>query len=182
MDKESAKIDQQEGGPLGRRISRRQAIKLGGLATLGLAFHKPVIETIKPTQIFANNCYGCQSAALYSPSPIFTGNPFQDPVILTTSITFCVDDAIYSAQGLTVQLVDTDLISDTVLAEQTVPISTNDLPGTCIQGRVLTWELACNFQGNVQVPGGGDTGEISPFLSVKFGGQKVGQVRAFGCG
>lgn len=36
------------------KISRRQAIKVGGLAALGLAFSKPIISTIAPTPAFAN--------------------------------------------------------------------------------------------------------------------------------
>ena len=164
-------------GPLSRKISRRQAIKIGGLATLGLAFHKPVIETIRPTQIFANNCYGCQPAALYSPTTVFM-EIFQPPTILTTAITFCVDDTAFNAQGLTVQLVDQDTLGDTVLAQQVIPVGPGDLPGTCIQGRVLTWELECTFQGNVRVVGGNSSGESSPILSVKFAGQRVGQVQA----
>ena len=36
-----------------RRISRRDAIKAGGIAAVGLAFSKPVIETIYPRPAFA---------------------------------------------------------------------------------------------------------------------------------
>ena len=36
---------------LDRRINRRDAIKAGGVAALGLAFAKPVIETIYPKPI-----------------------------------------------------------------------------------------------------------------------------------
>ena len=36
-----------------RRISRRDAIKAGGIAAVGLAFSKPVIETIYPKAAFA---------------------------------------------------------------------------------------------------------------------------------
>ena len=42
---------------LNRPITRRQAIKVGGLAALGLAFSKPIIDTIRPTPIFAHG-YG----------------------------------------------------------------------------------------------------------------------------
>ncbi|MFQ6029605.1 MAG: hypothetical protein ACE5Q6_19180 [Dehalococcoidia bacterium] len=40
-------------GLLERRVSRRDAIKTGGLAALGLAFSKPAIETIYPRPTFA---------------------------------------------------------------------------------------------------------------------------------
>ena len=39
---------------LGRAITRRQAIKLGGIAVVGLAFSKPIIETIVPKPAFAD--------------------------------------------------------------------------------------------------------------------------------
>ena len=39
---------------LKRRMTRRQVIKAGGLAALGLAFSKPIIDTIRPTPLFAN--------------------------------------------------------------------------------------------------------------------------------
>ena len=42
---------------LKRRITRRQAIKAGGIAALGLAFSKPVIETIRPKSAFAQGQY-----------------------------------------------------------------------------------------------------------------------------
>ena len=38
---------------LGRRISRRSTIKAGGIAALGLAFGKPVIQTLHPRPAFA---------------------------------------------------------------------------------------------------------------------------------
>ena len=38
---------------LGQRITRRSAIKSGGIAAMGLAFSKPVIETINPRPAFA---------------------------------------------------------------------------------------------------------------------------------
>ena len=37
-----------------QRITRRQAIKAGGIAAIGLVFSKPVIETIRPKSAFAN--------------------------------------------------------------------------------------------------------------------------------
>lgn len=37
----------------GRQVTRRQVIKAGGLAALGLVFSKPIIDTIRPTPIFA---------------------------------------------------------------------------------------------------------------------------------
>lgn len=39
---------------LKRNLSRREAIRLGGIAVLGLAFTKPAIETIYPKPAFAN--------------------------------------------------------------------------------------------------------------------------------
>ena len=39
---------------LKRRITRRQAIKAGGIAAVGLVFSKPLIETIRPKPAFAN--------------------------------------------------------------------------------------------------------------------------------
>ncbi len=48
-----------------RLITRRQAIKAGGLAALGLAFSKPVIKSIYPKSIFASS-YGGGSS---EPSP-----------------------------------------------------------------------------------------------------------------
>ena len=38
---------------LKKRITRRQAIKVGGIAAIGLVFSKPVIETIRPKPAFA---------------------------------------------------------------------------------------------------------------------------------
>lgn len=38
---------------LKRRITRWHAIKAGGVAALGLAFSKPVINTIRPSSVFA---------------------------------------------------------------------------------------------------------------------------------
>ena len=43
----------ESGGVLTRRISRRNAIKAGGIAALGLAFSKPLINTIRPPPAFA---------------------------------------------------------------------------------------------------------------------------------
>ena len=40
-----------------REISRRQALKVGGLAAMGVAFSKPLIETIKPKPAFGQG-YG----------------------------------------------------------------------------------------------------------------------------
>ena len=44
-----------------KRISRRRAIKAGGIAAVGLVFSKPVIETIRPKPAFAN--YGVQPSS-----------------------------------------------------------------------------------------------------------------------
>ena len=47
--------DNQETIPfLGRAVTRRQAIKAGGIAVVGLAFSKPLIETLMPKPAFAN--------------------------------------------------------------------------------------------------------------------------------
>ena len=43
---------------LGQRVTRREAIKAGGIAALGLAFSKPIIETIYPKPIFATTGTG----------------------------------------------------------------------------------------------------------------------------
>ena len=45
--------EQQREPMLERRITRRAAIKAGGIAAVGLAFSKPVIETINPRPAFA---------------------------------------------------------------------------------------------------------------------------------
>ncbi len=37
-----------------RRISRREAVKAGGIAALGLAFSDPVIRTIRARPLFAS--------------------------------------------------------------------------------------------------------------------------------
>ncbi|MFQ6028531.1 MAG: hypothetical protein ACE5Q6_13670 [Dehalococcoidia bacterium] len=47
-------MDTQEPQLLQKRISRRDAIKAGGITALGLAFSKPVIETIHPRPASAN--------------------------------------------------------------------------------------------------------------------------------
>ena len=39
---------------LNRAVTRRQAIKAGGIAAVGLAFSKPLIETLYPKPAFAN--------------------------------------------------------------------------------------------------------------------------------
>ena len=41
------------GETLRQPITRRQAIRVGGLAALGLVFSKPLIETIRPKPAFA---------------------------------------------------------------------------------------------------------------------------------
>jgi len=40
---------------LTREVTRRQALKAGGIVALGLAFSKPLIETIHPPSVFANH-------------------------------------------------------------------------------------------------------------------------------
>lgn len=39
---------------LKRQITRRTAVKLGGVAALGLVFYKPLISSLTPTPVFAN--------------------------------------------------------------------------------------------------------------------------------
>ena len=46
------------GAFLKRRINRRQAIKVGGLATAGLILSKPLLSTIRPTPAFAGYVLG----------------------------------------------------------------------------------------------------------------------------
>ena len=43
---------------LNRAVTRRQAIKAGGIAAVGLAFSKPLIETLYPKPAFANYAVG----------------------------------------------------------------------------------------------------------------------------
>ena len=40
---------------LGKEISRRDALKVGGIAGLGLAFSKPLMESIRPEMAFGQN-------------------------------------------------------------------------------------------------------------------------------
>ena len=47
---------------LKRRISRRQAIKAGGIAAAGLILSKPLIETVRPRPAFAQYVSGCCEA------------------------------------------------------------------------------------------------------------------------
>ena len=42
-------------------ITRRQAIKAGGIAALGLVFAQPIIETIRPRRVFASGNTGSQT-------------------------------------------------------------------------------------------------------------------------
>ena len=39
---------------LGTEITRREALKIGGLGAVGLAFTKPLIDTIYPKPAFAS--------------------------------------------------------------------------------------------------------------------------------
>jgi hypothetical protein len=48
------KENQENAGLLSRPITRRQAIMAGGIAVVGLAFSKPLIETVMPKPAFAN--------------------------------------------------------------------------------------------------------------------------------
>ena len=52
------KSEKQQERILEQRITRRAAIKAGGIAAVGLAFSKPIIETIHPKPIFANTGTG----------------------------------------------------------------------------------------------------------------------------
>ena len=56
---------------LKRRISRRQAIKVGGLAAVGLAFSKPLLETIRPKPAFAS--YVTTGACCFQGEPCIDG-------------------------------------------------------------------------------------------------------------
>ena len=47
--------EKQQEHMLERRITRRSAIKAGGIAAVGLAFSKPIIETIHPPTAFAQS-------------------------------------------------------------------------------------------------------------------------------
>jgi hypothetical protein len=53
---------------LQRQLTRRQAIKAGGIAALGLVFSKPVINTLRPAPVFAQ----------VSPGP--GANPYPTPI------------------------------------------------------------------------------------------------------
>lgn len=52
MEKENFQ-DQSKNQLLERQISRRNALKAGGVAAVGLAFSKPLIETLRPRPAFA---------------------------------------------------------------------------------------------------------------------------------
>lgn len=69
-------------GYLRRKITRRQAIKVGGLAALGLAFSKPIIDTIRPTPLFAT--YG-QPSIDWDPDSTGTDDLAFFPAVLTPS-------------------------------------------------------------------------------------------------
>lgn len=75
---------------LSSKISRRQAIKAGGLAALGLAFSKPIVSTIMPTPAFANYATsGCTPGFWKNhhsswPSP-YDANPHYDTVFTVPS-------------------------------------------------------------------------------------------------
>ena len=65
---------------LRNKITRRQALKAGGLAALGLAFSKRIIDTIRPTPIFA--VYG-QPSIDWDPDGTGTDDLEFFPVALT---------------------------------------------------------------------------------------------------
>ena len=43
------------GSQLVRGVSRRAAMKLAGVAALGLAFAKPIIESVRPLPVFGSD-------------------------------------------------------------------------------------------------------------------------------
>ena len=57
-DVRGANVLKERRGPvalrLNRRVTRRQAIKAGGIAVIGLVFSTPVINTFRPKPVFAN--------------------------------------------------------------------------------------------------------------------------------
>jgi len=59
---------------LKRQLTRRQALRAGGLTALGLVFSKPIIETIRPLPAFAQ----------YAPSPTPTPTPSPTPTPTAT--------------------------------------------------------------------------------------------------
>ena len=56
-----ARMDSQEKAIelLGRKVTRRDALKVGGVAGLGLAFSRPLVTALKPKQAFGQT-YGPQ--------------------------------------------------------------------------------------------------------------------------
>lgn len=58
---------------LSRHVTRRQALKAGGLTAVGLVFSKPIIDTIKPVSAFAS--YGPTPQPI---TPIPVKNPRSD--------------------------------------------------------------------------------------------------------
>lgn len=61
-----------------RKVTRRQVLKAGGIAALGLTFSKPIIDTIRPTPVFAQ--YGSytepptQTVSTPPPTAIYYGD------------------------------------------------------------------------------------------------------------
>ena len=74
---------------LERRITRRAAIKAGGIAAVGLTFAKPIIETIYPKPIFATGgtgmlCTG--SAEINNPTAQVTAPSVSEAITLALAI------------------------------------------------------------------------------------------------
>ena len=74
MDEKSAEFDDQRK----HYITRRQAIKLGGIVAVGLIFSKPIIDTIRPTPLFAH--YGA-GPTFASPTGPTSGGPTSGPTL-----------------------------------------------------------------------------------------------------
>lgn len=58
-----------ESSRLHSRITRRQAIKAGGVAALGLAFSKPIVDTLRPRPVSANVSFGTGGNPVPPPAP-----------------------------------------------------------------------------------------------------------------
>ena len=60
--------------PLGSPITRRQAIKAGGIAAIGLVFAEPLIQTLRPRSAFAaGTAAGSYRPAATGPGPTGPG-------------------------------------------------------------------------------------------------------------
>ena len=61
---------------LNQHITRRQAIKVGGIAAIGLVFSAPLIQTLRPRSAFAGGNYRNAATA---PGPTNGGDPTGPP-------------------------------------------------------------------------------------------------------